>query len=160
MPVSWCKTARITPLLVILVLILSACGPEASPEQQVRDTLAALEAAVEKRSLGAVGDFIADDYADTWHVDRNTVLRSLLAYLQGHQSIHLLTRVAEIQLDDASQQALAVVFVGMAGVPVESPQALLTLNADLYRFEIGLRRDASDWQIIKASWRPAMIDDF
>jgi hypothetical protein len=44
------------------------------------------------------------------------------------------------------------VLVAMTGVPVESLETLVSLKADLYRFDLQLLND-DDWQIRRAAWQ-------
>ena len=143
-----------------MALLLSACGGEDTPEQRVHNMIDAVEQAAEKRSLDSVSDHIADSYQDEWHADRRSVLRSLLAYFHRHQNIHLLTQVRDISFNGDESRANVTVLVGMAGTPVESPQALLTLNADLYRFDVELVLEGDDYLLATAAWRQATAEDF
>ena len=46
-----------------------------------------------------------------------------------------------------------VVYVAMTGVPVESIDALISLKADLYRFELGLLEEGGEWRVIRSRWK-------
>lgn len=141
-------------------LAVSGCSEPSPPEVRIRAAIDAIEQAAERRSLDGVAEHVSDDYSDAWHSDRRAALRSLLVYFQGHQDIHLLTRISEIRLSDDASTATATMYVGMAGVPVESAEALLTVNAELYRFDVELQRDGDDYQVVAARWRRASVDDF
>ena len=57
-----------------------------------------------------------------------------------------------MQPADDQGSAEAVVYVAMTGVPIESMDALISLKADLYRFELGLVEDGGEWRIIRSRW--------
>jgi hypothetical protein len=61
----------------------------------------------------------------------------------------------------APKQGSAEVYVAMAGTPIEAPEALVGLRADLYRFDLELAEEPDgEWRVSSAQWRPAAIDDF
>ncbi|MGB5224353.1 MAG: hypothetical protein WBM38_04555 [Arenicellales bacterium] len=151
----------IIKLLSICFLILASCSQHTdSPQEQIQKTISAMEAAVEQRSLDSVKELVSSDYKDEWNGNRRAALRSLMFYFQGHQSIHLLTRTSDIELADDGKSASAIVYVGMAGKPVEKSEYLIDMNADLYRFDVDLVTDGDEWRVISASWQPARPENF
>jgi hypothetical protein len=148
-------------IILLCLSFLSSCSQETgTPEEQIRDMISAIESAAEQRSLDSVKEFVSSTYQDEWHSNKRAALRSLMFYFQGHQNVHLLTRVSEIQINDESSTANIVVYVGMAGKRVEESQALLDLNADLYRFDIDLVLEDDDWRVKRARWQRARPDNF
>lgn len=119
-----------------------------------------MESAVQQRSLDQVKELVSSDYKDEWNGDRRAALRSLLFYFQGHQSIHLLTRISDIQLNDDASEARVIVYVGMAGQPVDKSESLIDLNADLYRFDVDLIADGDEWLVSSARWEKARVENF
>ena len=155
------KKLSIVKLLSVSLLILTSCSQDRnSPEQQIQNIISAMEAAVEQRSLDNVKQLVSSEYKDEWNGSRRAALRSLMFYFQGHQSIHLLTRTNDIQLADDGKSARAIVYVGMAGKPVEKSEVLIDMNADLYRFDVDLLADGDEWQVISARWQPARPENF
>lgn len=145
----------------VSLLILTSCSQDTnSPEQQIQNTISAMEAAVEQRSLDSVKELVSSEYKDEWSGSRRAALRSLMFYFQGHQSIHLLTRTSDIQIADDGKSARAIVYVGMAGKPVEESEVLIDMNADLYRFDVDLLADGDEWQVTSARWQPARPENF
>jgi len=122
--------------------------------------VSAMETAVEQRSLDSVKELVDSEYKDEWNGNRRAALRSLMFYFQGHQTIHLLTRISDIQLSDDLSIASVTVYVGMAGEPVEKSESLIDLNADLYRFDIKLIADGNDWLVSSAKWQRARLENF
>lgn len=131
-----------------------------SPEEQIRSMITAMETAVEQRSLDNVKDLVDSEYKDEWNGNRRAALRALLFYFQGHQSIHLLTRISDIKLSDDAKSASVTVYVGMTGDPVEQSESLIDINADLYRFDIDLITDGDNWLVSSASWQRARLENF
>ena len=152
-------------LLILLatsgLFLISACNQDTnSPEVQIRNMVSAMETAVEQRSLDSVKGLVDSEYKDEWNGDRRAALRALMFYFQGHQSIHLLTRISDIQLSDDASRASVTVYVGMTGDPVEQSESLIDLNADLYRFDIELVADDNDWLVTSAKWQRARLENF
>ncbi|GMR06399.1 MAG: hypothetical protein BMS9Abin25_0992 [Gammaproteobacteria bacterium] len=143
------------------IFILSSCSQDTnSPEEQIRNLVSAMEAAVEQRSLDSVKELVDSEYNDEWNGSRRAALRALMFYFQGHQSIYLLTRISDIKLNDDATAASVVVYVGMAGDPVEKSESLIDLKADLYRFDIMLKKDDDEWLVSSAKWERARAESF
>jgi hypothetical protein len=144
------------PALTALLLALSACGgPEDTPEQRIRQLIDGMELAVESGSVKSAAEWLHNDYADRWHPDRRAAVRSLFGYLRRHDDIHLLTVIRSITVTPAQDTANAVVYLAMSGTPVESPETLISVKADLYRFDLELAVVDGDWRVLSAHWAPA-----
>jgi hypothetical protein len=155
------KSTPILALLLFFILLLPGCSEDAdSAEAQIRGMLSSMETAIQERSLDNVKSLVSPDYKDEWHPDRRAALRSLLVYFQGHTSIHLLTRVSDLVISDDEKTATLVVFVGMAGKPIENADYLVALNADLFRFEVDLVNDGDDWLVAGTSWQRVRPESF
>lgn len=115
--------------------------------------------AVESRSVQQSAEFLDDNYSDERHPSRRAAVQSLLLYLRGHSNIHLFTHIRSITVDAAGDRANAVVMVATAGVPVESVDVLISVKADLYRFDIEAIRIDDVWRIAKARWQRADLSD-
>ena len=148
-------------VFLFCIFLLAACSEQKeTPEVRIRNMVSAMESAVQQRSLDQVKELVSSDYSDEWNSDRRAALRSLLFYFQGHQSIHLLTRISDIQLNDDASKASVTVYVGMAGQPVEKSASLIDLNADLYRFDVDLIADGDQWLVSSARWQKARVENF
>jgi hypothetical protein len=146
--------------LVLLAGLALACGGEPdTPEGRVRAVLAALEAGAEQRDAGAMKEHVSELYRDRHGNDKRAVAQLVAFHLLRNQSVHLLTRVAGVEIS-APGQARALAYVAMAGTPIEGPEALLALRADLYRFDLDLREEDGAWRVASADWRSATVDDF
>ncbi len=145
---------------VLYVIVLSGCSQDRdSPEQRIRNDLAALEQAAEKKDLGTLKRAILDSYSDNEGYDKNSVTQLIRLNFLRQQSIYLLTRIKSIELTDATN-ANAVVYVAMAGRPLEDTGALVNLSTDLFRFEVALIEQSGQWKVVQAEWRRATADEF
>jgi hypothetical protein len=91
--------------------------------------------------------------------DRQAIVRLLTYHFLRNQSIHLLTRVASIEIPEP-ERASVTVYVAMAGRPIPDVDAMTQLRADLYRFDFALEDVEERWQVERAAWRPAEARDF
>lgn len=156
------RRIRFSPgwLLAALLLLAGCSGEENSPEARIRQLLAQAEQAVERRSLDDSLALLADDYHDSQGHDRKAIARALFVYFQRNRQIHLLTRVSDIRLHPQEGSADVTLLVATAGVPLESFDALVSIRADLHRFDLLLRETGDDWLIQSAQWRRAQPADF
>ncbi|MHB8789371.1 MAG: hypothetical protein ACYDBT_05770 [Desulfobulbaceae bacterium] len=147
-------------VFALLLLILPvACGPGDSPEEQVRQYVAAAEAAVEGRNLGDLKELIAEQYQDDQGRTRRDIVAIAARYLYANKNIHVLTRIEGLVFP-APEQARLTVYAALTGQNVSDLDALLNMQADLYRFDLELRRTDGEWQLRLADWRPAKGADF
>jgi len=127
---------------------LSACGgPEAGPEEQLREWVNRGEAAAEAKQRRELIDMISPAYTDTRGSDRNDIENMLRVYFFRQSSITLLIRIEELRVFGDSAAEIELI-VGMAG----QNDAVLGFSADAYRFELELERDGDDWLLISARW--------
>ncbi|MDG4551981.1 MAG: nuclear transport factor 2 family protein [Candidatus Contendobacter sp.] len=145
---------------VVLTLLLIACSRDAtSPETQIRELVARAQIAAEARDVPGLRALITDDYADAQGNDRKAVENMLRLYILRNQSIHLFIRVRDIVFLEP-ERATARVAAAMAGRSVVSAGELTGMDADLYRFDLELVRRGGNWQVQRAAWEPARLDDF
>lgn len=143
-----------------LILLGSGCSSDITTEDRIRAVIGLVEEAAEERSATEVSKHISVNYKDRYHASKRAVARALLGYFHQHRSIHLLTRVTTLEFEAGNRAAGAVVYVAMAGVPVESVEALVSVQANLYRFDIQLLEEEGAWKVNSATWRKATIADF
>ena len=146
------RLARALPVAVLLMF--AACSSDQdSVEARVRNLIVQIEQTIESRSAREVVDYLHADYSDPRHINRRAAGSSLFGLLQRHRTIHLFTLIKTVTPGADQASAEAVVYVAMTGVPVESIDALISLKADLYRFELGLVEEGGDWQVIRSRWQ-------
>jgi hypothetical protein len=143
------------------LLALLACSAEPdSPEVAVRATLAAIETAAGERDVAGVRERISDAYADSRGNDKANVVQVAAFHLLRNQAVYTLSRILRIDTSEPGRAAVEVL-VALAGSPIDDSEALLTVNADLYRFEVALREEEpGSWRVTASSWQPATLADF
>ena len=130
------------------MLLLAACGREPSPEQQVRDTIAAGEQAAEDRDAGALIDLISERYSDDQGRDAALLSQYVRGYLLTHPSIHLVTRIESVEFP---YRDLARLRVTIGSLAREDTGASVDLAADVDEIDIELTREGDDWRVTRAS---------
>jgi hypothetical protein len=142
---------------LLLCLALAACARETSPEDEIRAVVAAAEEAAESRDTSALFDLVAPDYQDARGNAAEEIRRYVRGYLVTHQSIHLLTRVDEIEIL-ASDLARLRATVGMLGREAGA-ESSWDLAGDVYEFDVTLAREEGEWLVTRAAWRRGGLTD-
>ena len=106
------------------------------------------EAAAEARDAAELRALIADDYLDASGRDASDVRNLLHAWLVGHPSVNLLTRIDSIELE-GTELARVRVIVGMLNREAKG-ESDWDLAADVERLDIRLAREGGDWRVIGA----------
>ena len=140
--------------LLVVCLTLAACsGDQTSAEDRVRALIDTVEQSVEAGSVRKAVHLLHADYKDPRHTGRQAAGRTLIGITQRHRNIHLFTLTKTVELTPQQDSATAVVFVAMTGIPVESVEALISVKADLYRFELALVEEEGEWRILSSRWQ-------
>ena len=146
-------------LLMLVLLLVQACSDEnESPEEQIRRFIDAGVEAAEARSVDELGEMLDADFIDQQGNNRHQLGRLLRAYFFRHKNIHLFTRIDSVELLDANRASVGL-YVAMAGSAISGVDALPSLRARIYRFELQLVREEA-WLVRHASWAPASIGVF
>jgi hypothetical protein len=140
--------------LLSTALLITGCSRSDSPETQVRTAINGIEAAAEARDVGEVMAFVSPDFRDGYGRGPDELRRQLYGYFIANQSIHLLTRIDELDFPTADEARVKIT-VGMVGREAEASDAW-DLAADVRDFEVTLRRQGGDWKVIHARTGPAV----
>lgn len=138
-------------LLLVAFATLTACGDADSPEQQVRRVIDKMETAAESRDVGDLIQHLSSEYRDANGMSSDEAARYARGYFIGNQSIHLLTRVEQVEFP-LPDEARARVLVGMVGREADAA-GNWDLAADLYEFKLALRQEGGEWKVSFAEWR-------
>ena len=155
---------KIKPSLIIvifsacLVTLLSACGDDVSPEDQVRQFLAEAVLAGEARDVLALRGLVSPSYSDKRGRDKRAVVALATAYFLRKKNIHLFTKINNIHFL-AEKQANVELYVAMSGSSITGSETLLDFRASLYQFDLELMHESDEWLLHKASWRRVNADE-
>jgi hypothetical protein len=146
-----------TALLTLILLLVQACSDEDSAEQ-IRHLIDSAVQAAEDRSVDGLGDLMHSDFIDQKGNNRLQLAKLLRLYFFRHKNIHLFTRIDSIEMLSDNQASVSLL-VAMAGTVISDVNALSSLRARIYRFELQLIKQ-DDWLLRHASWEPANIGAF
>jgi hypothetical protein len=138
----------------LALLMFDGCARPATPEQQVRAVLDAAQRGAEERDVSAVLQLVSEQYADERSVDKDALRNLVRGYFLVNQTIHLLLRVDELTFP-ADGLAKARVTTAMLGRQAGKDWSLA---ADVYEFDLELRREGSNWRLTRAVWHSLQHD--
>lgn len=145
MPIHPAPDRTRTFLTLAALAALAGCGDADSPEQQVRAVIDQMELAAENRDVSELTEHLSEDYRDSNGRAAEEAGRYLRGYFIANQSIHLLTRIEQLEFP-TDGEARAQVLVGMVGREAAATNQW-DLAADLHTFKIALRREGDDWKV-------------
>lgn len=107
-----------------LALSFAAGCTRAPPEQQLRETIAALQGSIETRDAGALGEAMADDFIGPDGLDRDGARRMAQLMLMRHREVAASLGPLRVELDGrhARVRFTAVLTGGPGGLLPESGQ--------------------------------------
>jgi hypothetical protein len=156
------KVSRINLGRVVIAMALSlttwvGCS---SPEEQVAARVEEARAALEEGDLSALRGMVAEQYEDEQGNDRETVLATVAYYVRVEGGVYAWTRIREIRMLEPNRAEVRLL-VALASGPIEQPQDLTRVRAELHRFVLQLvKQPPGGWQLTHAQWTPASLSDF
>ena len=147
-----------TVLLTLILLLAQACSDDGSAEDQIRHLIDNAVQAAEDHSVDGLGELMHTEFIDQQGNNRQQLGRLLRVYFFRHKNIHLFTRVDSIEILSDNQASVSL-HVAMAGTVISDVDALSSLSARIYRFELQLVKQG-DWLLRHASWGPASLRAF
>lgn len=131
--------------VMIGLIALAACA-RAPDEQRLRDTIAAMETAIESGQSGDFVDHVADDFSGQGGgIDQRQLRATLLAHTLRHQNISVLMGPLDVKLyGERATVKLSVVATGGQWLPETGRQIELESH---WRIEDG------EWICFRADWR-------
>ncbi len=134
--------------VLLAILLLTACGPSGSTEDQIKATIAAMETAAEAGERGAFLDQVADGFqGQSGGMTRDDFARYL--FLQLNERRRVEARVFPVAVDvQGPNLAIArfnVLLTGGAGLIPEDGQ--------LFSVETEWVLEGGDWLLWRADWR-------
>ena len=135
-------------LLLLGCCVLCACRPE-PPEQALRNTIAAMQAAAETQDADALFEPIADDFAGSEGMDRKAFRRYVT--LVGFRNRQVGVRLGPLDVKLFEQRASVSFTAALSGGAGWLPE-----QVQVYDVETGWRLDGNEWQLISARWKPKL----
>ena len=135
-----------------LAVLLAACGQGDPPEARLRASVDALQAAVEAREGGKVGDFLAADFIGPQAMDRDGALRmARVAFLRYRTVGVSVVGPLDVQMqgDDHARVRFDAALAGGSG-------ALLPDAARVWSVDTGWRVEDGEWRMTSAEWEPRL----
>ena len=143
-------------LLIILLscLIIVACADDpTSPEQQIRNSLLAMEAAAQERSTRDFMSYISDDYLDQQGNNKEGLKRCVQILFLRNQKIKIFTFVKSLEVNNG--YAEVEISTAMTSRDIDLSQENNRLKADTQRFSITLspNKNSDVWLVQSANWQ-------
>lgn len=135
-------------LLISMAGLLAGCSRQ-PPEQALRNTIAQMQAAAEEHKVDALFDPIAEDFAGSDGMDRQTFRRYVTAINLRNQQLGLQLGPMDVKLyGERATVAFTAAASGGAGWMPERVQ--------VYQVETGWRMENGDWKLVSARWQPKL----
>ena len=143
------RAHRILPTLAVLALVLFVAACSRTPdEQRIRETIAAMQQAMEQREPRAfmahvAADFIGNDAT----FDRDALHNLLRVEVLRNDAIGVTLGPIDIELQgDRATVRLAATITGGSG-------GLLPEHGAIYAIRSGWRREGREWICFSAEWK-------
>ncbi|MFN3843749.1 MAG: nuclear transport factor 2 family protein [Rehaibacterium terrae] len=133
-------------MLLLCALLPAACA-KSEPEAVLRETVAAMQQAVESRDIVALMRPVAEDFVGSGGLDRDGLQRLARLQFLRHASIGVHLGPLDVELfGDRARVRFTVVLTGGAG-------GLLPETGQLYDVDTGWRLDGDRWRLVSAVWQ-------
>ncbi|HJU37987.1 MAG TPA: DUF4440 domain-containing protein [Tahibacter sp.] len=131
---------------VVLSLLLAGCS-RTPDEVRIREAIAAMQTAVEKREPRTFMGYVADDFTgNKGSVDRAQVHNLLRAQFLRNEAIGVTLGPIDVEL--MGKRATATVTATLTG----GSGGWLPERGGAYRFTTGWKDDGGEWRCISAEW--------
>lgn len=135
---------------LLLLLALASCSSP-PPEQAVRAQIAAMQAAIDAKDAGKVGDLLAEDFVGNDGMDKRGARRMATGIFLQYRNVTGRIGPVTVELrgaDDAIARFTVLATAGSGG--------LVPQDGQVFEVETGWHREGSDWLLRSASWKPKM----
>lgn len=138
-------------LLFAGLLGIAACAERSTPEQQVRAVIESAERAAESRDLSGILENVSSAFQDGQGGGRDELERYLRAYLLTHSSVHVATRIEEIDFPyrDFARVRLTVGSLGRDA----NGSSPLDISTDTKKVVLELQLEDDQWRVVRAEWQ-------
>lgn len=135
--------------IAALGTLIAGCA-RSDPERELRETIGAMTAAIEKRDPGTFLEFLADDFTrESGAFGKHDAKRALAGALLRHGTIGVTAVVTDVRIEGGRAFAkVRVVATGGAG--------LLPERGQIWEFDSAWRREGGRWRVFNADWREGL----
>lgn len=140
---------RAAAVLLASVALLVACA-RSDPERELRETIAAMAAAIESRDPGAFLEALAEDFTrESGAFGKHDAKRVLAGALLRHERIGVTAVVTAVRIEgERARATVRVVATGGAGLLPESGRT--------WQVDSAWRREGGRWRVFNADWREGL----
>ena len=133
-----------------LLLAGALCGcSRTPPEEALRQTIAGLEQAAEKRDAGALKSTLAEDFIGPGGMDRQGLVGMAQAVYLQHQGIS--ANLGPLDIDLRGQGATVRFTAAVTG-----GKGLLPDSGQVYDVSTDWRLEDGEWRLVRADWKERM----
>jgi ketosteroid isomerase-like protein len=145
------RTIRSNRLLVLLVFSLLAACSRTPDDERIRQTIAAMQQAMEQREPRTFMAHVADDFVGrSADFDRNALHNLLRAEVLRNDDIGVMLGPIDVDVQgDRASVRVTATFTGGSG-------GLLPEHGAIYAIDSGWRKEGSQWRCINARWEQKM----
>jgi hypothetical protein len=137
----------------------AACKRRPALDQQARDLLGRLEQAAEEGDVEKIRALVAADFRGPDELARGPALLLLRARLR-ERPVHIHSRILSLEVMQAEGRVQVELVAAMAALPIGGLDDIGRLEADIYRWKLGLVVSEGELLVASASWEPARLLDF
>lgn len=142
---------RASGALAILFCIALACAPPKTQEQQVREALTRIDAALAAKDTKALRAAISERYLDAKKRTKEDLSAFITYFLFKQKDVYTFSFVYDVELP-APGEADATVYAALAAAPLTSRDDIARFDADLWKFEVELHNEEGVWRVRAADW--------
>lgn len=145
------KRLRVHSMLLGLALLgLTACGSPPPDEQQIRDNIGVLVAAIEAKNAGLVLEHLEADFLAQDQLRAANIQGLLVYYGRRHQNLRVLPSHIQIAID--GERADVQLYALLTGADGLLPQDGRVLKVD----SEWVKREG-EWRVRRMNWRDALL---
>ena len=147
------KIHRSIFILVIPVLLLSACS-KVTEEDKVKKVVTSVQEAAEEKKISAVLEHISKTYRDPQGNDYNGIKGLLAFYFFRHQKVTVYMPNIDIVVTGPTAKAIFQAILTGRGTG-EAAGGILPEALGAYNFEVLLNKEDGTWKVTSARWERA-----
>ena len=132
-------------MLTLLSMWLAGCGSPPD-EEALRSNIAAMQSAVEQRSLAGVMDYVTDDFGGSQGLDYDALRRVLQAQIIANAAIG--ATLGPISIERQGERATATFSLVLTG----GSGRFLPERGRVYQMKTGWRIEDDVWKVYFAEW--------